>query len=126
MKNSFEPRNIAIGLQRTSFTHSIFEKGEVFTINIFNKSDAEASKPIIKSWAKNPNKVEVDVYTDGAETRCPILDEAAAYLECKIVEGVVIRGDHDIGWRCNRAAVNKPDDSADTLKLPNFGWSYAG
>ena len=34
MQNSFEPRNIAVGLQRTSFTHSIFEKGKVFTINL--------------------------------------------------------------------------------------------
>ena len=104
MKNSFEPRNIAVGLQRTSFTHSIFEKGEVFTINILNKSDTEAIKSFTKSWAKNPNKVEDDVYTDGAETQSPFLDEAAAYLECKIVEVVVIRGDHDIGWRSNRSS----------------------
>ena len=53
--------------------------------------------------------------------------EEAAYLECKIVEVVVIRGDHNIVvGEVIGAAVNKPGDSADTLKLPDFGWIYAG
>ena len=38
---SFEPRLVAIGLQKTSYTHGVVEKGGVFAINIFMKEDAE-------------------------------------------------------------------------------------
>ena len=33
---SFEPRMVALGLQKSSFTHGVIESGGVFAINIFN------------------------------------------------------------------------------------------
>jgi flavin reductase (DIM6/NTAB) family NADH-FMN oxidoreductase RutF len=127
MQTSFEPRYIAIGLQKTSFTHKLIEEGKVFAVNIFNKADSEAIKPFTKSRAKNPNKVEEADYSDGPETGCPILVQAAAYLECQLVEIVDIDGDHDIVvGEVIGAGVSKPGDSSDTLTLSDIGWSYAG
>jgi flavin reductase (DIM6/NTAB) family NADH-FMN oxidoreductase RutF len=66
-------------------------------------------------------------YTPGPETGCPILEGAAAFLECKVVEFVDIGGDHEImvGEVIN-AGVIKEGKVTDSLTLPHVGWSYAG
>jgi flavin reductase (DIM6/NTAB) family NADH-FMN oxidoreductase RutF len=66
-------------------------------------------------------------YEAGPETGCPILEGAAAYVECEVVEIVDVGGDHDIvvGKPVN-ADVMKEGDETDTLTLPHIGWSYAG
>lgn len=127
MQTSFEPRYITIGLQRTSLSHKLIEEGKVFAVNIFNKADADAVKPFTKSRARKPNKVEEAVYEDGPETGCPILKEAAAYLECQVVVILNVGGDHDIVvGEVIGAGVIKPGNSSDTLTMPDIGWSYAG
>lgn len=127
MQTSFDPRLVVIGLQRTSFTHGLIKDGRVFAINIFNQSDAEAFKPFTKGRAKNPEKVKDAVFTDGPETGCPILEGAAAYLECKVIEICNVGGDHDlVVGEVIGAGVNKPGDPSETLNLPDLGWSYAG
>ena len=127
MQTSFEPRYVAVGLQQTSYTHKLIEDGKVFAINIFNNSDVEAIKPFTKSREKNPNKVENATFQDGLKTGCPILNDAAAFLECKLIEVVNIGGDHDIViGEVIGAGVMKPGDSSVTLTLSDIGWSYAG
>lgn len=71
--------------------------------------------------------MENAVYTPGPDTGCPILEGAAAYLECRVVQMVNTGGDHDIlvGEVIN-AGILKAGDVDDTLTLPHIGWSYAG
>jgi flavin reductase (DIM6/NTAB) family NADH-FMN oxidoreductase RutF len=127
MQTSFEPRYVAIGLQRKAYTHQLIEKGKVFAVNIFNKADIAAIKQFTKGRAKNPNKVEDADYEDGPTTGCPILNQAAAFLECKLFDIVNIGGDHDIViGEVVGAGVMKPGGPSATLTLPDIGWSYAG
>jgi flavin reductase (DIM6/NTAB) family NADH-FMN oxidoreductase RutF len=127
MQASFEPRLIALGLQKTSYSHNLIEAGQVFAVNIFNKADAEAIKPFTKSRYKKPDKMEDVVYTEGPETGCPILDIAAAYLECRVVGKLDVDGDHDIVvGEVVGGGVRKPGKATDTLTLLDLGWNYAG
>ena len=57
----------------------------------------------------------------------PYLKQAAAYLECQLVDIIDIGGDHDIVvGEVIGAGVIKPGETSDTLTLPDIGWSYAG
>lgn len=124
---SFEPRLMALGLQKSSYTHGLVESGKVFTINIFNKEDADLIKPFTKSRAKNPDKMKDARYSPAPITGCPVLEGAAAFLECKVVAmhpsgteyslvvGEVVGGE-----------VFKPGEAGETLSLPDLGWHYAG
>ena len=124
---SFEPRLIAIGLQKTSYTHALIEKGGVFAVNLFRKEDAEAIKPFTKGRAKNPDKMKEALFEAAPETGCPILDSSAAYVECRVVRSIDTGGDHDIiVGEVIAAGVSKPGDAGQTLSLPDLGWSYAG
>lgn len=124
---SFEPRLIALALQKKAYSHGLISEGGVFAVNVFNKADEEAIKPYTKSRAKNPEKMENVQYHEGPETSVPVLDAAAAYLECKVVQVVDVGGDHDIVvGEVVGAGVNKPGEVDETLTLPDVGWSYAG
>jgi flavin reductase (DIM6/NTAB) family NADH-FMN oxidoreductase RutF len=124
---SFDPRLVALGLQKTSHTHGLVEQGGVFAINIFRKEDQDILMPLCKSRAKFANKMEEASYHAGPETGCPILDGAAAYVEFKVVQILDIGGDHDIivGEPVG-AKVLKEAEASDVLTLPHLGWSYAG
>ena len=124
---SFSPRLVAVGLARKAYTHDIINKSGVFAVNIFKKEDQEIISQFTSGRAKRPDKMENAVYTPGPDTGCPILEGAAAYLECRVVQMVNTGGDHDIliGEVIN-AGILKPGDVDDTLTLPHVGWSYAG
>ena len=124
---SFDPRLVAIGLQKSSYTHGIIEKGGVFAINIFRAEDEDAMMPFTKSRSKNPDKMKDARYSISPETGCPVLAGAAAYIEFKVSHVVDIGGDHDIvvGTPVG-AEVLKPAEVSEIMTLAHLGWSYAG
>jgi flavin reductase (DIM6/NTAB) family NADH-FMN oxidoreductase RutF len=124
---SFSPRLLALGLQKTSYTHGVIEEGKVFTVNIFRKGDERTLKGLTKSRDRKPDKMDSIEYSEAPETGCPILPEAAAYIECKVAKIVDIDGDHDlVVGEVIGASILKPGECSDTLTLPDIGWSYAG
>ena len=124
---SFTPRLVAVALAKSAYTHKLISESGVFAVNIFNKEDQEKMTIYSKGRAKRPDKMEDAVYESGPETGCPILDGAAAYLECKVVNLVDSGGDHDllVGEVIN-GGILKEGDETDTLTLPHVGWSYSG
>jgi flavin reductase (DIM6/NTAB) family NADH-FMN oxidoreductase RutF len=127
MQSSFSPRMVTMALAKKAYSYNLIKEGGVFAVNIFNKEDQEAIMPFTGGRAKRPDKIKNATYTPGPETGCPILEGAAAYLECKVVNLVDIGGDHEllVGEVIN-AAVLKEGEVTDTLTLPHLGWSYAG
>jgi flavin reductase (DIM6/NTAB) family NADH-FMN oxidoreductase RutF len=124
---SFEPRLIALGLQKKSHSHSLIQNGRVFTVNLFRKEDQDYMMPFTKSRAKNPEKMKDARYSRSPETGCPVLEGAAAYIECRVHDLIDIGGDHDIVVAEPIAAkILKEAELAEIMTLPDLGWSYAG
>jgi flavin reductase (DIM6/NTAB) family NADH-FMN oxidoreductase RutF len=124
---SFEPQHVVIGLQNTAYTFGLVEKSKKFAVNIYSKEDADEIKAFTKSREKNPDKFESANYSDGPMTGLPILDEAAAYLECEVVEIVDTGSGHSVViGKVVGGGVRKEGDAGDTLTLPHLGWNYAG
>lgn len=127
MQVSFEPRMVALAMQKDCYSRDLIGKGNVFAVNIFNKADVELIKPYTKGREKNPAKMEGAKYSLGPETGCPILDGASAYLECNVVAIHDDGGDHDIiVGEVMGAGIVKTGEASDTLSLLDLGWSYAG
>jgi len=124
---SFEPRLVAFGLQKSSYTHGVVEQGRVFALNIFREEDEEIISSFTKSRSKNPDKMKDAKFSPAPVTGCPILDGAAAYIEFKVVDLIDIGGDYDIlVGEAVGASVMKSSEVNDILTLPKLGWSYAG
>lgn len=124
---SFEPRLVMFALARNAYTHGIVAQGGVFAINIFNKDDSDAIKHYTKSRNKNPDKMQSAPWMPAPVTGCPILEGAAAVIECRVVHLLETGGDHDllVGEVVN-AVILKDGDEHTSLTLPHMGWSYAG
>lgn len=124
---SFEPHLVAIGLQKTCFTHELVLRGRVLTVNLFKKPDVDKIKPFTKSRARNQEKMAEATYTLAPVTGCPVVEGASAYLECEVVSVIDAGGDHDI---IIAKVVNAEEfaggDVDETLTLLDLGWSYAG
>ena len=124
---SFTPRLIAVGLSKTAYSHDVVKEGQVFGLNLFLTEDKEAIMGVTKGRGKNPDKMKEAVYTTAPETGVPVLDGAAAYIECKVTQIIDIGGDHDIVvGEAIHADVAKEGEPADVLSLVAIGWSYAG
>lgn len=124
---SFEPRLIAMGLQKGCYTHGLIENGASFAVNIFRAEDSDALTPFTKGRSKAPDKMEEASYSDAPVTGCPVLEGAAAYIECRVVELVDVGGDHDVlVGEVVGGDVMKPGEASESLTLPDLGWSYAG
>lgn len=124
---SFEPRLVALGMQTDSYSFGLVKSTLVFGINIFRKSDIEVIKKFTKSRLKHPEKIESMNFTDGDITGVPILDEAAATLECRVQQIVDVQGDHAIVvGQVVGAKVPRMSKIEDILTLIDVGWSYAG
>jgi flavin reductase (DIM6/NTAB) family NADH-FMN oxidoreductase RutF len=124
---SFEPQHVAIGLQNTAYSMKLVKNSKKFVINIFHKDDAEAIKPFTKSREKNPEKFNDAQYSEGPVTGVPVLDDAAAYLECEVVEIFDTGAGHSVVIaKAVGGDVRKQFKADETLTLPQLGWSYAG
>lgn len=127
MQSSFSPRQVTFALAKKAHTHQVVAEGGVFSVNIFNKKDSEIVTSFSKSRAKDPDKVKNAKYSAGSETGCPIVDGAAAWLECRVVNRVDTGGDHDLMVaEVVGAGVNQEGEPDEMLSLPDVGWSYAG
>ncbi|HKJ26546.1 MAG TPA: flavin reductase family protein [Anaerolineales bacterium] len=124
---SFEPQHIAIGLQNTSYTMGLVEKSKKFAVNIFHKDDEDVIKNFTKSRKKTPDKFEKANYSDGPATGVPLLDEAAGHLECEVVEIMDTGAGHSVVIaKVVGGDAQKEMEAAETLTLPDLGWSYSG
>lgn len=136
MQVSFDPRLVAVSLERNSTTLRNLREGGFFTVNMLTAEQRtlavkfcqprQASKVVGRS--DNASAVIYDKmagvpYQLGTLSDCPILDEGLAYLECQ-VEQLLEVGDHTL-------AVGRVLDGAvlregEPLTQRILGWSYAG
>lgn len=124
---SFEPLLVSIALQKTSYSYGLVTQSKAFTINLFRLVDQDVVKPFAKSRHKNPDKMKGVEFTRAPQTQCPVLPQAAAFFECKVIKQVETEGDHDIFVaEVVNAEVRQASEAADMLNLPGIGWSYAG
>lgn len=83
--------------------------------------------PFTKGRSKNPDKMNDATYSPAPKTGCPILEGAAAYIECNVVDIHDVGGDHVIVvGEAVGAGVMKEAEVGDMMTLPHIGWSYAG
>jgi flavin reductase (DIM6/NTAB) family NADH-FMN oxidoreductase RutF len=124
---SFEPKLVALGLQRTSYSYELITQGKVFVVNLFLSKDEDAIKPFTQSRAKNPDKLSGVQYATAPATGCPIIPSAAGYIECRVIDIFATGGDHDVVLgEVVGGDVLKDGTVDDTLTLLDLGWSYAG
>ncbi len=126
MQVSSDPKLVAVGVEKEALTHELITEGGAFTVNIVDRED----RAIVRKFTK---PVEVDAaastlngfpFHDGL-TGAPILDQAVAWLDCR-VHTAVDAGAHTLFLgEVVDAGFQKPEDTP-VLRMEDTRMNYGG
>lgn len=136
MQVAFEPRLIAVSVENDAHTLANVADSGVFTVNLLAADEfalaAKFAQPYYGSKVKgraSPARDEVHHKLDGvhhgpgAQTGCPILTEALAWMECRVRMTVPL-GDHTlvVGRVIDGGVLREGEPLTSTIT----GWPYSG
>ncbi|HEY7166173.1 MAG TPA: flavin reductase family protein [Candidatus Binatia bacterium] len=119
-QTAFQPPLVVVGVKTDSGAHAIIKETKTFALNILGKDQKNQAFTFFKSLDREGNKIGGEPFRKGS-LGAPILENAPAFVECKLVE-TVERGDHSIFiGEVQDAGVKsqpsgRPDDVTLTLK----------
>ena len=123
---SFEPKLLAIGVEKDAFTHELISEGRVFSLCIIDRDD----RAIVRKFTK-PVEVDVEASTlngfpfhDG-RTGAPILDQAVAYLDCEVRHDLALGDTTLFIGEIVDAGFHKPEETA-VLRMEDTRMNYGG
>jgi flavin reductase (DIM6/NTAB) family NADH-FMN oxidoreductase RutF len=93
-QTSFNPPLLAIGLKADSGAYAMVKKTNSFALNMLGKGQQGPAFAFFKPAQKDGDKISGEPYRKGTNGQ-PILTNAPASVECKLVQ-IVEQGDHHI------------------------------
>jgi flavin reductase (DIM6/NTAB) family NADH-FMN oxidoreductase RutF len=124
---SFEPKLLGIGVEQTAVTHGLIRDGGGFSLCIIDRED----QAIIRKFVK---PVEIDevahtangfLFHDGPVTGVPVLDQAVAWLECRVRQEVAC-GNHTLFiGNVVDCGFQRPEDTT-ALRMEDTRMHYGG
>ncbi|MEC4677201.1 MAG: flavin reductase family protein [Nitrospirota bacterium] len=119
-QTAFSPPLIVAGVKADSGAHSVIKSAGHFALNMLGKKQSAAAYAFFKPSKKVDGKINGEAVRTGS-TGAPIMENAPAYVECKLVE-TIEKGDHSIfigevvDAGLKDAIEGRPDDVTLTLK----------
>jgi flavin reductase (DIM6/NTAB) family NADH-FMN oxidoreductase RutF len=123
---SFDPKLIAISVENESLTNELIRDSGAFTLSVIDRED----RAIVRKFTK-PVEVDADAKTmneipfhDGS-TGAPVLDQAVAYVECKVRQNIDV-GDHTVYLGEVVDAVFQKPEETPVLRMEDTRMNYGG
>ncbi len=122
---SSDPKLVAVSVEKPAVTHELIAEGRAFTVNVLDRED----RAIVRKFTK---PVEVDgqtlngfPFSDAPATGAPILDQAVAWVDCRLHSSVDL-GSHTLFLgEVVDAGFRKPEDTP-VLRMEDTRMSYGG
>lgn len=90
---AFEPKLLAISVEREAVTHQLIHDGQVFSLSLVDRED----RAIVRKFTKPVEEDSPSGTLNGfavrqARTGAPILEQAAAWMDCEVRQEVAAGG----------------------------------
>jgi len=122
-QTAFAPPLVVVGVKSDSGAYSILRAAGHFALNMLGKGQQKTAFAFFKPAQVEGSSISGEPFKPGT-TGAPLLDSAAAAVECKVVE-VIERGDHHIvvGEVVNAVVHRMPEGRADAaiLEMKDLG-----
>jgi flavin reductase (DIM6/NTAB) family NADH-FMN oxidoreductase RutF len=119
---SFKPPLVMMGLRRDGTAHDMVVKERVFSVNFLGPDQRPLAADFLKHAELEGDQLSGHRFERGA-TGCPVLDEAAAWIECRVVH-TWSEGDHSVVvGEVVEAGLRRDVRSLTHL---DTGWHYGG
>jgi flavin reductase (DIM6/NTAB) family NADH-FMN oxidoreductase RutF len=120
---SFAPPLVAVGVKADSHAHAIIKETNAFALNVLGKGQQALAFTFFKPATRQGSTISGEPTRPGV-TGAPILTNAPAYVECRLV-ATVEKGDHSVfvGEVVEAGVARAPEGRADdaTLWLKDLG-----
>jgi flavin reductase (DIM6/NTAB) family NADH-FMN oxidoreductase RutF len=122
-QTSFNPPLIVVGLKTDSGAYQMVKKTKTFTLNMLGKEQKGAAFAFFKPAELQDGRISGEPYRTG-KNGAPILGNAPASVECKVVQ-IVEHGDHHaviaevVEANVAKAPTGRPD--AAILEMKDLG-----
>jgi flavin reductase (DIM6/NTAB) family NADH-FMN oxidoreductase RutF len=120
---SFAPPLVAVGVKTDSHAHALIKQTNAFALNVLGKNQQALAYTFFKPAERQGSSISGEPFRAGS-TGSPILANAPAYVECRLV-GTVEKGDHSVfvGEVVDAGVAKQPEGRPDdaTLWLRELG-----
>ena len=120
---SFEPPLLMLAVESGSHTRQVIEGSGAFAINVYETGQRDLAGSLGRTFSKHPEKINDVTWQPGPQTGSPLLDNALAWVECKIVSSMPA-GDHVL-FVAEVVEVGLTREGV-PLTLKESGFKYAG
>ena len=123
---SFDPKLVAVSVEKAALTHELIEQGHAFSVNMVDREERAVvrkfTKPVIvDEQAQTFNEIP---FRDGS-TGVPVLRDAVAFVECEVRQEVDC-GDHTLFvGEVVEAGFQKPEET-EVLRMGDTRMNYGG
>ncbi|MBW3613777.1 MAG: flavin reductase family protein [Actinobacteria bacterium] len=124
---SFEPKLVAVSVEKDALTHELITAGGIFTVNVIDRED----RAIIRKFTK-PVEEDLEAGTlngfafhDAPVTGAPLLDQAVAYVDCRVSQAVDVGGSTLFLGEVVDAGFQKPEET-EVLRMEDTRMNYGG
>jgi len=115
---SFDPLLIALSVNPDNFSYALLQESGVFTINVLRRGDLDLAHHFGTQSGREIDKLAGQRWRPGT-LGTPILETAAAYLECRVMGSIPV-GDHELV--IGRAVAGEViDDTAEPMRYAETG-----
>ena len=113
-QTSFNPPLVVVGVKADSGAYAILKKSGSFALNMLGKGQQGLAFGFFKPAEVDGHLISGEPFEAGAVTGSPVLQNAQASVECKVVE-IVEQGDHHVvlGEVVNAHVARSPEGRPD-------------
>lgn len=91
---AFEPPLIAVAVKADSAVHAVIKESGAFALNVLSKDQQQCAFAFFKPVQRDGDSIGGHGCRNG-ETGAPLLEDAAAFIECLLVD-TIEKGDHSL------------------------------
>jgi flavin reductase (DIM6/NTAB) family NADH-FMN oxidoreductase RutF len=123
---SFDPKLVAVSIERSAFTHELVSASRVFAVSLVDRED----RAIVRKFTK-PVDVDLERRTLNdfpfveRTTGAPILEQAVAFVDCHVHDQLEL-GDHTLFVGEVVDAGFLRDEEAPVLRMEDTRMNYGG
>lgn len=115
-QTAFAPPLLAVGVKTDSGTYAAVKESRVFALNMLGKGQQGVAFTFFKPAKIEDSRISGEAYHSG-DNGAPIIDNAIAAVECKVVEIVAIGDHHVVIGEVTQAHVHKQPEGRPDLEI---------
>lgn len=123
---SFEPKLVAISVERTALTHELIEAGGAFVLHTVAREDRAVVRKFTKPVLDDPAARTLNgfAYREGI-SGLPVLALAVSYMECQVRDRLVCGGHTLFVGEVINAGFQRAEDT-ELLRMEDTRMDYGG